>query len=93
MSKLCPYKDVLGKPGEGFHSARLLGLAQNDTLGTIGLAALTTYATGISFPKSLLGWFVLAEVSHYAFGVDTALLRMMNLSPRCESATDLVSSE
>ena len=39
----CPYKFVLGIPGQGFHSTRFMGLALNDFLGTIGLALITTY--------------------------------------------------
>lgn len=39
MPILCAYKDILGKPGQGFHRARLFGLARNDLLGTLAIAA------------------------------------------------------
>jgi len=30
-----------------------------------------------------LGWFVAGEVLHYAFGVDTAFLKMIGIRPYC----------
>lgn len=73
----CPYKYAFGIPGEGFHSTRIFGLALGDILGTIGLALLTTWFFKVNFWKSLLVWFVVGEVLHYAVGTNTALL--MNL--------------
>ena len=44
------YKDVLGKPNEGFHKGRInifgLSLASNDFLGTFGLAFIATILIG-----------------------------------------------
>ena len=44
------YKDVLGKPSEGFHKDRInifgLSLASNDFLGTFGLAFIATILIG-----------------------------------------------
>jgi hypothetical protein len=79
----CPYAHALGVPGQGFHSARFMGIAVNDTLATIVLAFLTTYIVNISFLKSLLGWFILGEILHYWFGTNTAFLKMIHLSPNC----------
>lgn len=36
----CQYKDVLGRPRDGFHKARLFGFARNDLLGTLAIAAI-----------------------------------------------------
>jgi hypothetical protein len=80
----CPYANILGVPGEGFHEKRLYGVAFNDTIGTIGLASITTMVFDVDFKKSLLYWFVGAEVLHYAFGVDTAVLKMMGIKPYCQ---------
>lgn len=79
----CPNKDALGIPGQGFHAARLGPIALNDTLGTIALAALTTWIFKVNFWVSLLTWFVAGEVLHYWFGTPTAFLRLIGLTPKC----------
>ena len=80
----CPFAKSLGVPLEGFHSHRTLGVATNDVVGTIGLALITSYAFDIDLTKSMVGWFVGAEIMHYAFGVDTAVLKALKLSPKCD---------
>jgi len=72
----CKYSTIGGIPGEGFHSQRVLGLALNDIIGTIVLAAITSLLTKISFWYSLIAWFVLGEILHYLFCVDTAFLKL-----------------
>lgn len=42
MNRLCKYKDILGVPNSGFHSARLFGFARNDFIGTFGIAFIIT---------------------------------------------------
>jgi len=79
----CPYANALGVPGQGVHAARFMGLSLNDTLMTIALAFVTTYVINISFLESFVSWFILGEVLHYAFGVKSAFLKMINLSPNC----------
>ena len=79
----CPYKYVLGIPGQGVHAVRFLGLALNDTLMTIIAAVLTTYAFKINLGLSLFLWFVGGEILHYGFGVDTAFLKMIGVKPLC----------
>ena len=79
----CPYATALGEREKGFHSMRFMGLALNDILGTIGLALLTTYLFNVTFWKSLLAWFVAGEVLHYLYGVNSAFLEKVGLSPSC----------
>lgn len=79
----CPYANALGVPGQGVHATRFMGLALNDTLMTIALAFVTTYLINISFLESFVSWFIIGEVLHYVFGVNTAFLKMINLSPNC----------
>ena len=76
----CPYKYIFGIPKKGFHSKRFLGIALYDTLGTIGLALLVTYFFKVSVWKSLVGMFVLGEVLHYLFGVQTAFLTFIGVT-------------
>jgi hypothetical protein len=80
----CPYKFVLGIPEKGFHANRIAGFAMNDTLGTIGLAIMTSYIFQINFVKSLLLWFVSGEILHYFFGVQTAFLTSVGIKTDCE---------
>jgi hypothetical protein len=79
----CPFAHVLGVPGEGVHAKRIFGLAFNDIIATIVVAIITTYIMKIAIWKTLLFWFILGEVLHYAFGTDTAFLKMIGLSPHC----------
>ena len=77
----CPFQnlsDIFGKPNEGFHSARvpILDVAVNDTLGTLGLAMMLSMRYQIPLWKSSCGLFLLAEVAHIAFGVDTKVARL-----------------
>jgi len=75
----CPYKYILGIPEKGFHATRLFGLALNDTLGTIVLALIVSYIYSIPIWKSIVGMFVLGEVLHYLFGVQTAFLTSIDI--------------
>ena len=81
----CPYANALGVPGEGVHAARIFGLARNDLLMTVIGALITAYALNISFLFSFTTWFVIGELLHYAFGTNTAFLKMINMSPTCHS--------
>jgi hypothetical protein len=75
----CPYKYVLGIPGEGFHKERLFGLARNDTIGTLFLAILTTVFFKVNIVTSLAVWFIGGEVLHYLFGTQTAFLTAIGI--------------
>jgi hypothetical protein len=80
----CPYKDIFGAPGTGAHSYRFMGLAAVDTFLTILIAWISSvWVGGGTFFEYVVFWFVLAEVFHYAFGVDTALLKFIGLRPWC----------
>jgi len=76
----CPYANALGVPGQGVHAQRFMGLALNDTIATIIAALLTSWFFNVSFLYSLIVWFVLGEVLHYVFGVNTALLKMLGIT-------------
>jgi len=58
----CPYKYVLGIPGQGVHALRLGGVSFNDTWMTVVGAALIAYFGNYSFWITLVGLFVLGEV-------------------------------
>jgi hypothetical protein len=79
MSK-CPYKHVLGIPGQGVHALRMGGISVHDTWMTVVGAALIAYFFNYSFLYTLVGLFVLGEVLHYLFGVQTAFLTMIGIT-------------
>jgi hypothetical protein len=81
----CPYKYVLGIPGQGFHSTRIFGYALNDTLATIVLALITSYLIRLPFLPVLVFWLVLGEILHYLFGTQTAFLTSIGVKVPCDS--------
>ena len=82
----CPYKHILGIPGQGVHAARFLGLALNDTLMTIAAALITSWLFKTPIVYTLIAWFVVGEVLHYLFGVQTAALDYMGIKVPCDSS-------
>jgi hypothetical protein len=81
----CPYSTLLGIPGQGIHAQRFLGIALNDTIMTIILAAFSSIVFNINFFLSLLTWLVVGELLHYIFGVNTAFLKFLGIIP-CPSS-------
>ena len=81
----CPYKYVLGIPGQGFHSTRIFGYALNDTLATIVLALVTAYLLKVSFLPVLVFWLIAGEILHYAFGTQTAFLTSIGIKVPCDN--------
>ncbi len=75
----CPYKNIFGEPKTGFHSTRVFGLALGDTLGTIAIAGLIAYFWKLNFWRTLLYTFVIGEVLHYLFGVQTQFLTWLGI--------------
>ncbi len=71
--------EIFGRPEEGVHAATLPGinLAAVDTLGTIALAAGITWYWETPFIPTLVGTFVIGELAHVAFGVETRFIRMI----------------
>jgi hypothetical protein len=82
----CPFKDALGVPGTGVHALRFAGFAVNDTLMTIIAAILTYYVFKVNIWLSLFLWFTIGELLHYGFGVNSAFLKAIGFSPKCEGA-------
>ena len=76
----CPYKDIFGRPREGVHSWRIPGdLALVDTALTFLLALILQKI----FFKNFLFWqvlavtFVIGELMHWYFCVDTKVIQML----------------
>ena len=78
----CPYAAIFGKPGTGPHAWRIgfgNGVAVVDTLLTILVAILTSYLWDISLFNSIVAWFLIGEILHLLFGVQTAVLTFFGL--------------
>jgi hypothetical protein len=71
--------DIFGKPEEGVHAATIpvLNLAAVDVIGTIGIAAGISWYWKKPFVPTLIGTFIIGELSHLAFGVETRFIKMM----------------
>ena len=74
------YKNILGVPKQGFHKSRFLDSAMNDYFGTILLAILLTFFTKIPLVLSTIMLFIVGEILHYLFGVETNTLKYLNIS-------------
>lgn len=66
VNGLCKYKDVLGVPNQGFHSAHLFGFARNDILGTFAIAFIIAI---IFYRKSLLQSFIIISIILFVLGI------------------------
>ena len=75
--RLCAYKDALGAPGTGFHETRLLGMAAWDLLGTLVIAWLISRIAKMNVIVVFVMLMLLAEMTHYAFCVDTAVMKCL----------------
>ena len=63
---------------------RLLGYSVVDTVLTVLAAYLTTLVVKIEFMNSLIAWFVVGEVMHYTYGVQTAFLTTLGIKVDCD---------
>jgi len=75
----CPYKYILGIPEQGVHAARFLGLSWNDTILTILAAAIIAFLSGYSFLWTFIVLWIVGEILHILFGVQTAFLTMIGI--------------
>ena len=77
MTLFCSYSDSLGRPGEGVHKERLLGMASVDVRATVLFALFVNLALGVPFCCALFTLLLVAELMHYLFCVDTAVMRWL----------------
>lgn len=75
----CPYKYLLGVPEQGVHAKRFLGMAFNDTLMTVIAAAIISFFSSYPFLGTFIVLWIVAEILHILFGVQTAFLTMIGI--------------
>jgi hypothetical protein len=80
----CPYANLAGPPGTGYHAYRFLGLSVVDIIGTFLFFAVPT---AIIFKENVWThfavWLVISEIIHYAFGAQTGALTMLGIKVNC----------
>jgi hypothetical protein len=81
----CPYANILGTPGQGVHAARIFGFALNDTWMTVAAALITSFLFNITWWKSLIAWFVVGELLHVLFGVNSTFIKLLGINNQCIS--------
>jgi hypothetical protein len=69
----CKYKNAFGKPNEGIHSIKMIGISVIDVLVVVGLAYLISYYGGYSFPIVLAITFLTGIFVHRLFCVRTTV--------------------
>jgi hypothetical protein len=82
----CPYKNIAGEVGKGWHAYRFLGFSVVDTVGTFFLFAVPSawFFKGNVWIH-FLAWLVIGEIAHYAFGSQTAGLTALGIDVQCDS--------
>jgi hypothetical protein len=70
----CPFKNIFGKPKTGPHSLRIADIAVVDTSLTVLGAFLISKYFKQPFLPSLLFFFLLGELLHWIFCVDTTVI-------------------
>jgi hypothetical protein len=75
----CPYRDIFGKVREGPHSYRFLDVAVVDSVLTVLLALFLQkiFFQNFSFLKVLAVTFIVGEVMHWSFCVDTKVIQIL----------------
>jgi len=80
MNQTCPinflaqYKNIFGEPRTGPHSYRFMNFAIVDTLLTIVLAFIISFAFNLDLTTCIIYTFIIGEISHYIFCVDTQFI-------------------
>lgn len=69
---LCKYRDILGKPNQGFHT-HIFGIAIMDVVATILIAVLLWKIFHVNLWLTILALFILAILVHRLFCVNTTI--------------------
>ena len=80
----CPYAKLLGVRNEGIHAFRIFDIAFYDVLFTVIGAYIFSRITKYKFITILIYLFVIGEILHYMLGVDTKVLELLGLTPKCD---------
>jgi hypothetical protein len=70
---ICKHKDMFGKPGQGVHSYRFLGVAIVDVIMTMLAAWWISYVFGWPLWICMVSFFVLGILAHRLYCVRTKI--------------------
>jgi hypothetical protein len=71
------YKNIFGESRTGPHSYRFMDFAIVDTLLTIILAYIISIIFNIDLTTCIIYTFIIGEISHYLFCVDTQFILLI----------------
>lgn len=74
---LTKYKSIFGDPNMGLHSYRIFDIAIVDLVATIIVAVLVAKYFETNIFATFILLFVIGEVFHYIFGVDTTVKKLI----------------
>lgn len=80
FTRLCQYKDIAGKSGEGAHSYRFAGMAAIDLFLTILAGIGIAYMGNFSVLLTISILLLLGIFAHWLFCVDTAMIKWLGLA-------------
>jgi len=86
----CPYSSIFGTPKQGPHIHRIFGFALVDTLLTVLLALIIARFTEYSFFFAFALLFILGELLHYAFGVQTEVLTQLGIKACPDEKNEII---
>ena len=75
--KLCKYKNIFGKPGEGMRKYRIFDIAIYDTAVVIIIGLLFSYFTGYNIWITLAVLFISGIIAHRMFCVRTGVDKLL----------------
>ena len=76
-SKLCKYKNLFGKPGEGIRKYRIFDIAIYDTAVVIIIGLIFYYFSGYNIWLTLAVLFISGIIAHRIFCVRTGLDKLL----------------
>ena len=74
---LCQYKNLFGKPNEGVHKYKILGISIVDIAAVIIPAYLISKYTKQDFKQLLLIFFLFGIIIHKLFCVDSTVNKLL----------------
>ena len=77
MLKLCEYRDILGRPGEGVHSIRFMNIAVVDVVLTLMAAVWLSKIFKLKSGWATVLMFLLGIIMHRVFCVETTVDRWL----------------
>ena len=74
--KLCQFKDIFGKPGQGVHKLRFGPFGFIDIIATLVLAGIFGYIFDVNTLYTFIALFFIGQFLHWLFCANTAFLKM-----------------